>query len=196
MKKILNIGYWVFTVALTLCGVFFLAVIYVPGEYIAPLLAKMHISYEWCIGLSTTSFATVCILVATNSIHNTKVRQLNQQNAKAFEAVKDANEQVQLMKDLFAKSIEKDNEVINNLKQLQATNSAILEMEKQTAKDRLAGGLMANKNKAELEKALSNVLEKEQEVAELKATSVVYETTVEKVVEVPKEQPSENDGLI
>ena len=92
--------------------------------------------------------------------------------------------------------IEKDNEVINNLKQLQATNSAILEMEKQTAKDRLAGGLMANKNKVELEKALNNVLEKEQEVAELKATSVVYETTVEKVVEVEKEQPSENDGLI
>ena len=55
---------------------------------------------------------------------------------------------------------------------------------------------MANKNKAELEKALNNVLEKEQEVAELKATSVVYETTVEKVVEVEKEQPSENDGLI
>ena len=196
MKKILNIGYWVFTVALSLCGVFFLAMLYVPGEYIAPVLAKMHISYEWCIGISTTSFATVCIFIATRFAYSAVIQRLNKQNAQALEAVKESNEQVQLMKDLFAKSIEKDNEIINNLKQVQATNSAILEMEKQTAKDRLAGGLMANKNKAELEKALNNVLEKEQEVAELKATSVVYETTVEKVVEVPKEQPSENDGLI
>lgn len=196
MKKILNIGYWVFTVALTLCGVFFLAVIYVPSEYIAPLLAKMHISYEWCIGLSTTSFATVCIFIATRFAYSAVIQRLNKQNAQAFEAVKESNDKMQLMETLFTKTIEKQNEVINNLKQLQATNSAILEMEKQTAKDRLAGGLMANKNKAELEKALNNVLEKEQEVAELKATSVVYETTIEKVVEVEKEQPSENDGLI
>ena len=196
MKKILNIGYWVFTVALSLCGVFFLAMLYVPGEYIAPLLAKMHISYEWCIGISTTSFATVCIFIATRFAYSAVIQRLNKQNAQAFETVKDSNDKMQLMETLFTKTIEKQNEVINNLKQLQATNFAILEMEKQTAKDRLAGGLMANKNKAELEAALNNVLAKEQEVAELKATSVVYETTVEKVVEVPKEQPSENDGLI
>ncbi len=196
MDRIVNIGYWVFTVALTLCGVFFLAVIYVPSDYIAPLLAKMHISYEWCIALSTTSFSTVCIFIATRFAYSAVIQRLNKQNAQAFEAVKESNDKMQLMETLFTKTIEKQNEVINNLKQLQATNSAILEMEKQTAKDRLAGGLMANKNKAELEKALNNVLEKEQEVAELKATSVVYETTIEKVVEVEKEQPSENDGLI
>lgn len=196
MKKVLNIGYWIFIIALSLCGVFFLALTYVPADYVAPILERMHISYEWCIGLSTSSFAAVCVFVATRLGYSAVIQKLNKQNAAAFKAVEEANEKMQLIETLFGKNIEKQNEVINNVQQLQLTNLAILDLEKQTAKDRLAGGLMANKNKAELERALNNVLEKEQEVAELKATSVVYETTVEKVVEVEKEQPSENDGLI
>lgn len=196
MKKVLNIGYWIFTVALSLCGVFFLALTYVPAEYVAPILEKMHISYEWCIGISTSSFATVCVFVTTRFAYGAVIQRLNKQNAEALATVKDTREELQLVQSLYAKQIEKQNEIINNLKQLQLTNSAILDMEKQTAKDRLAGGLMANENRAELEKSLQTVLEKEQEVADLKATAVVYETTVEKVVEVENPQPSENDGLI
>lgn len=173
-----------------------MALSYVPADYVEPILTKMHISYEWCLGLSTTSFATVCVFVATRFGYKAVIQKLQLQNAKAFEAVKNAKDKMQLIETLFEKNIEKQNKIINYLQQLQLTNSAILDMEKQTAKDRLAGGLMANENRAELEKSLQTVLEKEQEVADLKATSVVYEKTVEKVMEVENPQLSENDGLI
>ena len=196
MKKILNIGYWFFTIALCLCGVFFLALTYIPAGYVEPVLAKMHISYEWCIGLSTTSFATVCIFIVTKLGYNLIVQKLSSQALQASEQVKESNERMQSIENLFSKSIACQNEIINRLKQLEVNNSAILEMEKQTAKDRLSGAMMSNTNRVALEKALQNVVNAEQQIAELKATEVVYEQTVEKVVEVENTQPGANDGLI
>lgn len=196
MKKLFNICYWIFTVALGLCGVFFLALIYIPAEYVAPVLAKMHISYEWCIGLTATSFATFCIFVATRFVYSAVIRHYQNQAIRANNEVKESRAEMQIMREAFAQFNALQNETNNRLKQLEITNSAILDMEKQTARERLAGGLMASKNRAELEKSLQNVIEKEQEVAELKATAVVYEQTVEKVVEEEKTQQNPNDGLI
>jgi hypothetical protein len=74
-------------------------------------------------------------------------------------------------------------------------------MEKQTAKDRLAGAIMSKENRKELEAALENVLACEQRTATLKALEVVHECVVEKIPEAdttsqddPVESPT--SGLV
>ncbi|MBQ8443775.1 MAG: hypothetical protein IJX25_00265 [Clostridia bacterium] len=191
--KTLDVILTIVMVLSVLYAIFNLVMTFLPADIQRQVYDFLNMSQEYIATFSISSVVNAVVLVGSKLIQTYNKIQITKQLAKAEEIIANdvaVNEAV----------IAKQNEIINNLRVLQELDNALLSVQKVTTERNIkASDLLVYKSEKEAySKALEEIEQAKQQLAEVDNLTTVYEKTEVKEVIVEKEQekPSDMSGRV
>lgn len=191
--KALDVILTIVMVLSVLYAIFNLVMTFLPADIQRQVYNFLNMSQEYIATFSISSVVNAVVLVGSKLIQTYNKIQITKQLAKAEEIIANdvaVNEAV----------IAKQNEIINNLRVLQELDNALLSVQKVTTERNIkASDLLVYKSEKEAySKALEEIEQAKQQLAEVDNLTTVYEKTEVKEVIVEKEQekPSDMSGRV